>query len=131
MNTALLVPPVNRYSFVENIVPYKKSFRSPQSVFLCRSCMYGGESSQWCANPWKRRLPKFNGVSMTVQVVKKRREREDRDIVSCVGRFVREKEKRHPRVIDVVYEPDASNSIEGADKLNREISTALREEGPM
>lgn len=43
---------------------------------------------------------------------------------------VRKKEKRHRRVIDVVYEPDASNSIEGADKLNREISTALWEEGP-
>lgn len=39
----------------------------------------------------------------------------------------REKEERR-RVIDVVYEPDASNSIEGADKLNREIHGG-REEG--
>jgi hypothetical protein len=35
----------------------------------------------------------------------------------------REEEERR-RVIDVVYEPDASNSIEGADKLNREIYDA-------
>lgn len=104
-------------------LPHKKSFHSPQSVFLCWLYTYGGASNQWCANPWKRRLPKFNGVSMTVQVVKKRR---GRSAVWCVGRFASEKKRHRRRVIDVVYEADASNSIEGADKLNREIYGTLR-----
>jgi len=71
-------------------LPYKKSFHSPQSVFLCWSYTYDGASSQWCANPWKRRLPKFNGVSMTVQVVKKWR---DRKAVWWVGRFAWERKR--------------------------------------
>jgi len=33
--------------------------------------------------------------------------------------------EEYRRVIDVVYEADASNSIEGADKLNREIYDTL------
>lgn len=57
---------------------------------------------------------------MTVQMVRKRGSK-GVGVPSGVSAdsFEREKEKR--RVIDVVYEPDASNSIEGIDKLNREI----------
>lgn len=36
----------------------------------------------------------------------------------------RRERERHRRVIDVVYEPDVWNSIEDADKLNREIYSA-------
>lgn len=45
----------------ENRLARRKAF------FFVGPSIYGSASSQWCANPWKRRPAKFNGVSMTVQ----------------------------------------------------------------
>lgn len=52
---------------------------------------------------------------MTVQAIKKL------GVGVSSGVSIRSRKERHRRVIDVVYEADVWNSIESADKLNREI----------
>lgn len=81
----------NRCPFIESVRNcHTRSRFSHHKAFFFVGHTYDSVSSQWCANPWKRRLPKFNGVSMTVQVVKKRR---GRSAVWCVGRFAWERKR--------------------------------------
>lgn len=102
-------------------------FTFHKSIFLCWSCMYDDTSSQWRAqilgkDASARSLMEYRWPCKVV-----RRSGGVRSAVWCVGCFARERKRGiEESSTSSIREPDAPNSIEGADKLNREIYNRAR-----
>jgi len=128
-NKLPLVSRVNRYPFVENTARNRRTrsrFAHDKAFFFVGHICTAARAANGAQILGKDASPKFNGVSMTAQMVKKGGNQQERVGVPSgmsADSLEREEEERR-RVIDVVYEPDAFDSIEGADKLNREIYDA-------